>query len=136
MTEEKTLLPEIPVLTEYLQVKDEITKRLDKLNAITVLTEDNKKEIKTSIAEINRLLDGSNDILVNFELNNDINSAKADEIVKMFDSNGFSIFDSKETEPQITFAGRGTKALTDNQQNLVYIDVVDEKVKAKNSYFS
>ena len=48
--------------------------------------------INTSIAEINRLLDGSNDILVNFELNNDINSAKADEIVKMFDSNGFSIF--------------------------------------------
>ena len=64
----------------------------------------------TSIAEINRLLDGSNDILVNFELNNDINSAKADEIVKMFDSNGFSIFDSKESEPQITFAGRGTKS--------------------------
>lgn len=61
--------------------------------------------INTSIAEINRLLDGSNDILVNFELNNDINSTKADEIVKMFDSNGFSIFDSTDDEPRITFAG-------------------------------
>ena len=57
MIEEKTLLPEIPVLVEYLQVKDEITKRLDKLNAITVLTEDNKKEVKTSIAEINKVKD-------------------------------------------------------------------------------
>ena len=58
--------------------------------------------INTSIAEINRLLDGSNDILVNFELNNDINSAKADEIVKMFDSNGFSIFDSKVTKEHLS----------------------------------
>lgn len=65
------------------------------------------KTINTSIAEINRLLDGSNDILVNFELNNDINSAKADEIVRMFDSNGFSIFDNKDDGPAITFAGNG-----------------------------
>ena len=55
--EEKSLLPEVPILTEYLQVKDEITKRIEKLNAITVLTEENKKEVKTSIAEINKVKD-------------------------------------------------------------------------------
>lgn len=52
--------------------------------------------INTSIAEINRLIDGSNDILVNFELNNDINSVKADDIVRMFESDGFSIFENEK----------------------------------------
>lgn len=79
--------------------------------------------INTSIAEINRLLDGSNDILINFELNSEANAAKADEIVKMFDTNGFSIFNS-ETEPQITFAGKngGVKALNEPKKEMVLLD--------------
>lgn len=56
MTEQK-LLPQIPVLTEYLQVKEELTTRIEKLNAITELTEDNKKEVKSGIAEINKVKD-------------------------------------------------------------------------------
>lgn len=67
--------------------------------------------INNSIAEMNRLIEGSNDLLVNFELNNDINSAKADEIVRMFENNGFDIFkDNKKDEPAITFAGNSRNA--------------------------
>lgn len=51
------LLPQIPVLTEYLQVKAELQTRIDTLNAITELTEDNKKEVKSGIAEINKVKD-------------------------------------------------------------------------------
>ena len=51
------LLPQVPVLTEYLQVKTELKTRIEKLNAITELTEDNKKEVKSGIAEINKVKD-------------------------------------------------------------------------------
>lgn len=54
--------------------------------------------INSSIAEMNRLLDGSNDILVNFELDTEANAAKADEILARFDANGFDIFNA-ETKP-------------------------------------
>lgn len=92
--------------------------------------------INTSIAEINRLLDGSNDILVNFELNSDINSAKADEIVRMFDSNGFSIFESHDDEPKITFAGKNSGYLNAHTQEPepVYVSATEEKSQ-NNRYF-
>lgn len=54
---ETKLLPQIPVLTEYLQVKNELQARIDKLNAIEYLTDENQKEVKTSIAEINKVKD-------------------------------------------------------------------------------
>lgn len=54
---EAKLLPQIPVLTEYTAVKNELKTRLDKLNEITELTEENKKEVKTAIAEINKVKD-------------------------------------------------------------------------------
>ena len=53
--------------------------------------------INTSIAEMNRLLDGSNDILVNFELDTAANATKADEILARFDANGFDIFNAEST---------------------------------------
>ena len=49
------LLPEIPVLAEYQLVKDELIKKINKLNSIETLTEDNKKEVKNGIAEINKV---------------------------------------------------------------------------------
>lgn len=52
-----SLLPQIPVLTEYLQVKDELTARINKLNAIQILDDNNKKEVKSAIAEINKVKD-------------------------------------------------------------------------------
>lgn len=57
MEETKKLLPQVPVLTEYKLVKDELKSRIKKLNEITVLTEDNKKEVKSAISEINKVKD-------------------------------------------------------------------------------
>ena len=55
MEQEKKLLPQTPVLTEYLQVKEEIENRVNKYKDLKVITEDNKKEIKNSIAELNKV---------------------------------------------------------------------------------
>ena len=55
MEETRKLLPQVPVLTEYKMVKDELSSRIKKLNEITVLTEDNKKEVKAAISEINKV---------------------------------------------------------------------------------
>lgn len=57
MEETKKLLPQVPVLTEYKMVKDELKSRIKKLNEITALTEDNKKEVKSAISEINKVKD-------------------------------------------------------------------------------
>lgn len=52
--------------------------------------------INDSIAEMNRLLDGSNDILVNFETDSSVNASKADAILKKFEEGGFGIFEQKK----------------------------------------
>lgn len=96
--------------------------------------------INTSIAEINRLLDGSNDILVNFELNNDISSSKADEIVRMFDEKGFSIFDKENETAQITFAGtnRSAKNIIGREIEYEVVDVsgnTEKKTGLEQRYF-
>jgi len=54
MDENKTILPVVPVLTEYHEFKKNITSVIIKLNKITELTEENKKEVKTVIAEMNK----------------------------------------------------------------------------------
>lgn len=55
--ENKKLLPSVPVLSEYSAVKQELTAKIEKLNSIKYLTEDNKKEVKNGIAEINKVKD-------------------------------------------------------------------------------
>lgn len=57
MNENIKLLPEVPILTEYQLVKDELINRIAELNKITVLTEDNKKDVKMAIAEMNKIKD-------------------------------------------------------------------------------
>jgi len=57
MTENIKLLPEVPVLKEYQLVKDELIIRIDKLNKIITLTEDNKKDVKAAIVEMNKIKD-------------------------------------------------------------------------------
>lgn len=54
MIENETILPVIPVLTEYHEFKKNITSVIKKMNEITELTEDNKKEVKAVIAEMNK----------------------------------------------------------------------------------
>lgn len=92
--------------------------------------------INTSIAEINRLIDGSNDILVNFELNNDINSAKADDIVRMFDSNGFSIFEGEKDPSAIPFNRNNSDfiGLYNKEGDKEYVEAV-ERPSIKSNYF-
>ena len=53
--DENKLLPQAPVLSEYDVVKTELEAKIKKLNSITELTEENKKEVKTGIAEINKV---------------------------------------------------------------------------------
>ena len=101
-------------------IKGSLTKSLEEELAMETVTD----TINNSIAEINRLLDGSNDILVNFELNQDMNCQKADEIVKMFETNGFSIFETRE-EPSFSFSH---KAITSGVQEpeVVKVEVLNE----------
>lgn len=56
MTESK-LLPQVPVFAEYLQVKNELLSKIEKVNSIQVLTSENQKEVKKCIAEINKVKD-------------------------------------------------------------------------------
>ena len=74
--------------------------------------------INTSIAEMNRLLDGSNDILVNFELDTEANATKADEILARFDANGFDIFNAEPVSAPKK-AKKPAAALPDGQK--VYV---------------
>lgn len=55
--ENEKLLPSVPVLSEYAVVKQELTTKIDKLNSIEHLTEENKKEVNNGIAEINKVKD-------------------------------------------------------------------------------
>jgi hypothetical protein len=90
--------------------------------------------VNTSIAEMERLIDGSNDILVNFELNSDANSIKAEQIVADFERNGFSIFGGtgEAVKPSM-------KAISAGQAESVEFTMVPEEEKSpiriKGNYF-
>lgn len=105
-----------------------LSKTLEEELAMTNVTD----TINMSIAEMNRMLDGSNEILANFELDQDINAAKADKILEMFDQNGFNIFNRESVQE--------AKYLSHTPQEAVYQDVtpVAEKqtVPASGSYFN
>lgn len=55
--EAEKLLPSVPVLSEYSAVKTQLTAKINKLNSIQYLTDENKKEVKNGIAEINKVKD-------------------------------------------------------------------------------
>ena len=78
-------------------LKGSMTKSMEEELAMEQVT----NTINSSIAEMNRLLDGSNDILVNFELDTEANATKADEILARFDANGFDIFNA-DSKPSYT----------------------------------
>jgi hypothetical protein len=70
---------------------------------------------------MNRLLDGSNDILINYDITSMANASKVDEIISNFDNNGCESF----------------KALPDNSGNIVYADFTEVKAEPikENRYF-
>lgn len=112
-------------------VKGGLTKSMEEEIAMEQVT----STINTSIAEMNRLLDGSNDILVNFELDNDANAEKADKILEMFEANGFDIFNAEEhTAPRANKSLKAHKA--DSAGDPVYVvrPQVEEEIPAQ-KYF-
>jgi ankyrin repeat protein len=71
--------------------------------------------INENIAEMNRLLDGSNDILLNFDLDSEASLEKADEILRAIDEGKFSILNEASSQ----------KTYTD------FIEVTEEKLPEK-----
>ena len=65
-----------------------LTKSMEEQMALNVVS----STINDSIAEMNRLLDGSNDILINYDISSMANASKVDEIIANFDNNGFESF--------------------------------------------
>lgn len=95
-----------------------LTKSMEEQMALNVVS----NTINDSIAEMNRLLDGSNDILINYDITSMANASKVDDIIANFDNNGFESF---KALPQ---AASGT---------IPYAEIISEEaVKIKeNRYF-
>lgn len=92
-----------------------LTKSMEEQMALNVVS----NTINDSIAEMNRLLDGSNDILINYDITSMANASKVDEIIANYDHNGFESF----------------KALQDNGEYMPGM-LQEEPVKIKeNKYF-
>ena len=92
-----------------------LTKSMEEQMALNVVS----NTINDSIAEMNRLLDGSNDILINYDISSMANANKVDEIIANYDHNGFESF----------------KALQDNGEYMPGM-LQEEPVKIKeNKYF-
>lgn len=67
-----------------------LTKSMEEQMALSTVSD----TINASIAEMNRLLDGSNDILINYDIASMANATKVDEIINKFESGGFESFKS------------------------------------------
>lgn len=65
-----------------------LTKSMEEQMALSTMSD----TINASIAEMNRLLDGSNDILINYDIASMANATKVDEIINKFESGGFESF--------------------------------------------
>ena len=89
--------------------------------------------INTSIAEMNRLLDGSNDILINFELDTEANATKADEILARFDANGFDIFNADTSAS--SYASAKPKAALPEGEKVYVVKHNDGSSDQHQSYF-
>lgn len=94
-----------------------LTKSMEEQMALNVVS----NTINDSIAEMNRLLDGSNDILINYDITSMANASKVDAIIANFDNNGFESF----------------KALPETAMKVVDVEyqVVREPEKLENKYF-
>ena len=91
-----------------------LTKSMEEQMALNVVS----NTINDSIAEMNRLLDGSNDILINYDISSMANASKVDEIIANYDHNGFESF----------------KALQDNGEYMPGMLQEEPKIK-ENKYF-
>ena len=51
--------------------------------------------VNTNIAEMNQFLDGSNSLLTDFDIENEVNVEKANEIISKYEQNGFKLLTDK-----------------------------------------
>lgn len=111
-------------------LKGSLTRSMEEELAMEQVT----NTVNTSIAEMNRLLDGSNDILINFELDSEANATKADEILAKFDANGFDIFNA-ETSPNtaLGFGKKSTAALPEGEK--ITVSMTREENNTNQKYF-
>lgn len=79
--------------------------------------------VNDSIAEMNQLLDGSNDLLVNFDIDSMANIEKVNNIISRYEKNGFQSFSNEQLE-----ANNGVITL---QQDANGVYVQPEKVESK-----
>lgn len=77
-----------------------LTKSMEEQMALNVVSD----TINDSIAEMNRLLDGSNDILINYDIMSAANASKVDAIIADFDSKGFESFKGIPEEAMPNYA--------------------------------
>lgn len=89
--------------------------------------------VNMSVAEMRRLIDGSNDILTNFELNSDINADKAEELLKQYEQNGFEIFNKEYESPEVN--ANMMRALQGGQKVSVLVEDVEYTEAPKNSKY-
>lgn len=107
-----------------------LSRTLEEELAMTNVTD----TINESIAEMNRMLDGSNQILANFEIESDINADKADAILEMFENNGFSIFDKTPAAKQ-----KPSKYILTDTEEAAYTEIQEqqpEKLPSTSRYFN
>jgi len=89
--------------------------------------------INKSLADMKSLIDGSNDILTKFELDSDINADKAEELLKLYETNGFAIFE-KTDDMNVTSDIFASKAISDQPATVheaQFVEVPVEKVEEK-----
>ncbi len=84
--------------------------------------------VNDSIAEMNQLLDGSNDLLVNFDVESMSNIEKVDAIISKYEQNGFTSFSNERRR----LNENGNVVTLEQDENGVYRE--PEKI-AKNKYF-
>ena len=91
--------------------------------------------VNMSVAEMRRLIEGSNDILTSFEMNTDINADKAEELLRQYDANGFEIFNEDKESPEVAADMR--RALHGRERQPILVEDVDytESAPKANKYF-
>lgn len=90
-----------------------LTKSLEEELALNYINE----TINNSIAEMSSLLDGTNDILVNFDLDSAANIDKVDEILARYEKNGFASFDDVKEPETVPYQNATAGSIGNNSVN-------------------
>lgn len=107
-----------------------LTKSLEVQLALDQITD----SVNESLGQINRFLDGSNDILLNYELDGMVAAEKADKILEEFDKTGFEGLGFSLTSQHIGSDLSGLKSIEDVDYEEVR-DNLPQKQNKNRKYF-